>query len=90
MALKQHKPLKIVIYKADWCSACKYIVPKLIHFLESHGIKDYEIIDVDECGEKCKDIQYVPTVKLNDKEIEIPDLVNLIKNKGGEKKNGKN
>ena len=55
----------ITIYKSDGCGACATVIPVLRRLAQKKGVK-VKIVDVDECGEKCDYIRYVPFVEVDD------------------------
>jgi thioredoxin 1 len=62
----------IFYFTADWCNPCKKVRP-IVESLQREGIMDFQIIDVDDNHELCKNFQIksVPTLVFIQNNLEV-------------------
>ncbi len=73
-------PMNVIIYKADWCGACKWAVPRLVQLAQMKGV-EVKVIDVDKCepnDELCKKVQAVPAIFVDGREVDIDEFVKML------------
>lgn len=82
MTMASTKGKTITIYKSDQCGTCAKAVPVIKDLAKKKGFR-VKVIDVDkDCGpnrKDCKDVKYIPTIKVAGKEISPKELAEMLR-----------
>ena len=76
------KAKTITIYKSDGCGTCAKAVPLIKGLAKKKGFL-VKVVDVDkDCGpdrKDCKDVKYIPTIKIDKREVSPKELAKILK-----------